>query len=129
MVSCPTELGRGVIPSMVGLQLTQLSGNCAVHQHVVHNNSISCQKKTTFVGTHDLTFSKNKLLTVSLLSLTCDKTTFVRPCLNPLPSQVLLPLMFCSAHVLITLVPRPNHEFYAFFIKNIRIWGKVLSCL
>ena len=56
MVSCPTELGRGVIPSMVGLQLTQLSGNCSIHQHVVNHNSISCQKKTTFVGTHDWTF-------------------------------------------------------------------------
>ena len=53
---------------MVGLQLTQLSGNCSVHQHVVHHNSISCQKKTTFVGTHDWTFFKNKLLTVTWIS-------------------------------------------------------------
>ena len=61
MVRCPTELGRGVIPSMVGLQLTKLSGNCSLHQHVVHHNSISCQKKTTFVGTHDWTFCFKKL--------------------------------------------------------------------
>ena len=56
------EFGRGVISYKVGIQLTLLSRNCAVHQHVVHHNSISCQKKTKFVGTHDLTFFLNKLL-------------------------------------------------------------------
>ena len=39
------------------------------------------------------------------------KTTFV----GPRSCASLHPLMFCSAHVLITLVPRPNHEFRAFF--------------
>ena len=53
---------------MVGIQLTQFSGNCAVHQLVVRHNSISCQKMTTFVGTHDRTFFLNKLLTVTWIS-------------------------------------------------------------
>ena len=68
MVSCPTEIGRDIIHSMVGLQLTQLSGNCALRQHVVHHNYISCQKKTTFVGTHDWTLFINKLLIVTWIS-------------------------------------------------------------
>ena len=41
LVSCPTEFGRGVTPSKIWIQLTQLSGNCVLHQHVVHYNSVS----------------------------------------------------------------------------------------
>ena len=43
--SCPTEFGRGVIPSMVWSQLTQLTGNSDIHHHVVPYNYISCWKE------------------------------------------------------------------------------------
>ena len=94
MVSCPTEFGRGVIPYKVGIQLTQLSRNCALHQHVVHHNYISCQKKTTFVGTHDWTFFRNKLLTVTWISVWSLLSAQVWKPLSALPPTSLLGIFF-----------------------------------
>ena len=39
------EFGRGVTPTKVWSQLTKFSGNSDIHQHVVHNNSVSYKKE------------------------------------------------------------------------------------
>ena len=51
-VTCPIELGRGVTSPNVWSQLTQISENSAIHQHVVHYSSVSGLKRRQHLQEH-----------------------------------------------------------------------------
>ena len=84
MVSCPTEFVRGIIPSKVGIQLTQLTGNCVLHQHVVHYNYISCQKEDKICWNTWLDMFKRQNFNCLLILLKCP----LNPNHNFIPAHV-----------------------------------------
>ena len=51
-VTCPIEFGRVVTSPNVWSQLTQISENSAIHQHVVHYSSVSGLKRRRHLLEH-----------------------------------------------------------------------------
>ena len=92
--SCPIEFVWGVTPSNFRWQLTQISENSVLRQHVVHHNSVSFSKRRRHLKEHinGHFWSARKCWTLYLVIHHCQPPT--HPPLGTLKQRRHLPCIF-----------------------------------